>query len=101
MRELTLGAAAAAAAAAPPPALDAEAAAASPPPVLLLVFDPELLSLLSLLFRFPLLEVVVAGVGGGKFLTRSIVLKRCLQQGHLFSVSAHYKKNSGERERTK
>ena len=78
MRELTLGADAAAA---------AEAADAAPP-VLLLVFDPELF-VLSLLFLFPLLEVV-GGVAGGNFLTRSIRLKRCLQQGHLFSVSAHY-----------
>jgi len=82
VRELTLGADAAAA---------AEAADAAPPvasPVLLLVFDPELF-VLSLLFLFPLLEVV-GGVAGGNFLTRSIRLKRCLQQGHLFSVSAHY-----------
>jgi len=86
VRELTLGADATAA---------AEAADAAPPaasPVLLLVFDPELF-VLSLLFLFPLLEEVVGGVaGGGKFLTRSIRLKRCLQQGHLFSVSAHYKR---------
>lgn len=84
MRVLTLVVAVEAAA---PAALDAEAAASSPA-VLLLELDPALLSLLSLLFRFPLREVE-AGVDGGNFLTRSIVLKRCLQQGHLFSVSAH------------
>lgn len=82
MRELTLGAAAAAAVAPSPPPVDDAAAS----PVLLLVFDPELLLLLPLL-RLPLLEVD-AGVGG-KFCTRSIVRKRCLQHGHLFSVSAH------------
>ena len=84
MRELTLGAAAAEAAVAPsPPPVDDAAAS----PVLLLVFDPELLLLLPLLPFPPLLEVD-AGVGG-KFCTRSIVRKRCLQHGHLFSVSAH------------
>lgn len=89
MREFTLGAAAAEEADAAPPAADS-----SPPlpDVLLLVFDPVLF-VLSLLFRFPLLEVVVVGggVAGGNFLTRSIRLNRDLQQGHLFSVSAHYK----------
>ncbi len=81
MREFTLGAAAEEEDAAPP--VDCSLS-----PVLLLVFDPELF-VLSLLFRFPLLEVVGGGVAGGNFLTRSIRLKRDLQQGHLFSVSAH------------
>ena len=84
MRELTLGAAAAEAAVAPSPPPAVETAAS---PVLLLVFDPELLLLLPLL-RFPPLLEVDASVGG-KFCTRSIVRKRCLQHGHLFSVSAH------------
>lgn len=56
------------------------------PPRLARVFLP----LAGAFVLFPLLPVAVAsGTAGGRGATRSIVRKRSLQQGHLFSVSAH------------
>lgn len=56
-----------------------------PPGLLLLALVLELFAVVAR-FLFPLLPVVAEG---GKATTLSIVRNRALQQGHLFSVSAH------------